>query len=73
VHRDGFGFGSHFSYSRNQISGRAPTNVPPGDHCGLFHLAKIECHLDVVDLQIDDAPWDGQISLRRPDMYDYTG
>ena len=59
--------------AQGQISGRTPATVPPEitPHQVPVPLTGSRRHL--VDLPLDDEPWDDRISLRREDLYDDAG
>lgn len=60
----------------HRISGRAPTEVPPGEHQVTITLVATDRPrraFRVADLPLHDLPWDGSISLRREDMYGDDG
>ena len=59
--------------AQGQISGRAPATVPPGDYAAPVPVPQTGSRRHLVDLPLDDEPWDDRISLRREDLYDDAG
>lgn len=60
--------------SDGYISGRAPSDVAPGEHQAVILGATVPVHRrSVREMRRHNLPWDGSVSLRREDMYDENG
>lgn len=57
------------------ISGRAPREVPPGEHPVAIAVPVTPAGkpFTMDNFPLHDEPWDDRISLRREDMYDDDG
>lgn len=66
--------------AEGRVTGRVSAGVPPGDYTARLddYTARLEMPVIdpamlVLELPVDDEPWDDRISLRREDLYGETG
>jgi hypothetical protein len=56
-----------------RVTGRVPASVPPGDYTAPIEVPVAGAAEPVLELPVDDEPWDDRISLRREDLYGESG
>lgn len=59
--------------AEGRVTGRVSAGVPPGDYTARLEMPVIDPAMLVLELPVDDEPWDDRISLRREDLYGETG